>query len=377
MTLIERIYKDRVRSRVFKMSKDDAEIVHEMAIRFLGLLEKFPVYEFLARAMLVYRHPMLETNVFGVQFHNPLGLAAGFDKYCQVYSRAIPACGWGFCEVGGITLLGQDGNPRPRLLRNEELLALWNWMGFNNPGATAASMVMHRKPKSKIPVGLNVGKGKNTPLEKAPEEYAMIVYLLENFVDFIVVNPSSPNTPGLRDLQGPKNLRAIIYAVKKKSRKPVGIKIAPDLSDGQLTDIVQVCRETKVDFIVATNTTVNRGNLGGWNIPAYGGVSGKPLWTKSLQILRDLRKELQGDVAIISVGGIMCGEDVYSRIKNGADLCQLYTAWPYEGPDIVKRCLKELVGFLKADGFDNVSQAVGVDVPTYSSMQKTVSQGRS
>jgi len=364
MTFIEWIYKEKVRPRLFEMSRDDAEIAHKWVIRRLGLLENYPPLALAARAFLVYWRPMLETNVFGVNFPNPLGLAAGFDKYCQVYSRAIPACGWGFCEVGGITALAQEGNPRPRLLRNEDLIALWNWMGFNNPGATEASKTMNRKPKSKIPVGLNVGKGKDTPLEAAPEEYSMIVLLLDDFVDFIVLNPSSPNTPGLRDLQKTKHLRAIAYAVKKKTKKPVGVKIAPDLSDEQLSDIVQVCRETKVDFIVATNTTVNRGNLGGWNIPAHGGVSGKPLRIKSVRILRDLRKELQGSIPIISVGGIMCSEDVYSRIKSGANLCQVYTAWPFEGPDFAKRCLKELEGYLKRDGFENVSQAVGVDINT-------------
>lgn len=373
MSAIEWTYKRLVRPRIFRASEQDAEIAHEWGLEKLQMLQESPSLTWLTKQFLTYHHPMLETKVFGIRFPNPLGLAAGFDKYCQVYWRAIPMCGWGFCEVGCITQHAQPGNDRPRIQRSEHDKALWNFMGFNNPGADGAAKTMagiHRAHSTlPIPVGLNVGKSKITSLEDAVADYCYTVNAQWPFIDFIVLNPSSPNTPGLRELQKKQALKGLIEGVQeinirnaklyRSSPLPLGIKISPDESDEQLTDIVNVCRETRIDFIIVTNTTLRREHLN-WDIPPdRGGVSGSPLANSSTHVLKKLYRELKGSIPLIGVGGIMDGDALYLKIINGANLCQAYTAWPFEGPDFVKRALKRLVRRLKSDGFKNVKEAVG------------------
>jgi dihydroorotate dehydrogenase len=374
MTLIERYYKTRIRPGVFAASEPDAELAHEWGMNKLVRIQNSRFLTALARLFCVYCHPMLETEVMGLQFPNPFGLAAGFDKYCEVYSRAIPACGWGFCEIGGITAFQQSGNLlRPRMKRSHAHQALWNFMGFNNPGAPIAAATMSRHPKAVVPVGLNVGKSKATPLDEAARDYCHTVTVLYQHVDFVTVNPSSPNTPGLRDLQKKTELSDLLRAVKKTMeaiadcnglpRLPLGVKLSPDLSDEALADCIEVCKEVGAAFITLTNTTVGRAGLNGWDIPAdRGGVSGKPLREASERILAQVYLALNGHrpkINLISVGGISNAQELYRRIRLGADLCQAYTAWPFEGPDFARRCLKELVRMLKSDGFRHVSEAVG------------------
>lgn len=372
MSLVEWYYKKFVRPKIFEGSRDDAELAHEWGLEKLNELQNSRFKTALARAAFTYYHPMLETTVMGLDFPNPFGLAAGFDKYCEVYHTAIPACGWGFVEVGGITMLEQPGNDRPRMKRSEAHEALWNFMGFNNPGADGARETFNTNPTCPVPILLNVGKSKNTPLGRAAEDYCYTVSKLWPFVQMITLNPSSPNTPGLRTLQNKENLQALVSAVsgenvkqarlEKEPRHPLGVKISPDESDEQLADIVEVCVNCSVDYIIATNTTVGRKNVRGWNIPSHGGVSGKPLRDGSMRVLGEVYRALRekkSNMALIGVGGIKSGDDLYYRIREGATLCQAYTAWPFEGPDFVRRCLKRLVQNLKADGFAHVSEAIG------------------
>lgn len=332
MSLIEGIYKSWVRPGIFARSTDNAEIAHRWGLDQLIRMQRSPMRLWLAQQMLVFRHPMLQTRVFGVNFANPLGLAAGFDKYCEVYHSAIPACGWGFAEVGGITPLRQEGFPEPRMLRSVEYAALWNMMGFNNPGARHAAQLMSIRSKAPIPVGLNIGKGKDTPLPLAAQDYVAVVRELWWFVDFITVNISSPNTKDLRNLQAVQFLLGLLQAVQEENfalerhhgskAKPVGFKISPDETDKQLADMITAARAAHVSFIILTNTTVKRDSTAGWNIPGdRGGVSGKPLAPAALRVLQRVARELHGEIPLIAVGGISSGDELYDRILNGASLC--------------------------------------------------------
>jgi dihydroorotate dehydrogenase len=366
LTIIETVYKQLVRPRVFSRSADNAEIAHEWGMAQLKRLQRSPLLRRIAESLLVYDHPMLRVQVFGETFRNPLGLAAGFDKYCEVYWGAIPATGWGFAEIGGITPERQAGFPQPRMHRAPDYQAIWNQMGFNNPGKDAARRTMMGSPKATIPIGLNIGKGKDTPLELSAQDYQLVVAALGELVDFVTINISSPNTKDLRNLQSRAYLLAIIRLVQETARSfglyrlPIGIKISPDEPDEQLADIVSVAMEAEVAFMILTNTTVKRNLPGHWDIPAdRGGVSGEPLAPAAQHVLREVYRATKGRIPLIGVGGIKNGADLYERILNGATLCQAYTAWPYEGPDFVRRSLKDLVSRLRSDGFTSVSQAVG------------------
>lgn len=372
MSLIERAYKNTVRPRVFAMSTDDAETAHEWGIALLYRLERNPLLAFAVRRALTYSHPMLETQQFGVWFPNPLGLAAGFDKYCQLYRRAVPATGWGFAEVGGITPMKQDRNPHIRMRRSEEFAAIWNFMGFNNPGADMARLQMQTRGPSTIPIGLNVGKGKDTPLEKSGDDYAYVITRMFQFVQFITINVSSPNTKGLRGLQAKRLLDGIVKVAQDANRavasllelpsRAMGIKVSPDETDEQLADIADIVDEWGLGFLILTNTTVERKKTDGWNIPQdKGGVSGRPLLERSRWVLMQMAKRFPKNhrVRLISVGGIDSAKELYHRILLGASLCQVYTAWPFEGPDLCKRWLRELVGCLQDDKFDSIDQAIG------------------
>lgn len=372
MTPIEYVYKTWVRPRVFAASAADPELAHEWGLKRLQRLQSTPLARLVAGAVLGYDHPMLRTDFCGLHFRHPLGLAAGFDKYCEVYWGAVPMCNWAFGEIGGITRDEQTGNPRPRMWRSEVLQALGNAMGFNNCGRNKAEGELyshvHLVPRD-FKVGLNVGKSKATPLDKAAREYADTVEALWRYVDFVVINPSSPNTPGLRQLQNRDFLNELVSAVQavnqrmaeqlQRPRLPIGVKPSPDESDAALSDFIGVCLHRGVDFVVPTNTTVSREGVGNWVPADRGGISGPPLKARALRAQKEIYRAVQGRIRIMGVGGIASGRDLYERILAGADVCEALTAWPFEGPDFVRRCLKELVGYLVSDGFTHVSQAVG------------------
>ena len=381
MTPIEYFYKVFVWPRIFNRTMHDPELGHEWGVKWMKRMARFGYYP--AKALLSYNHPILRTKVMGLQFENPLGLAAGFDKQVELYAREIPMHGWGFCEVGGITQHGQGGNDRPRMWRSLRTQSLCNAMGFNNPGADVARRKMERSKLSPIPVGLNVGKSKNTPLETAVFDYKYTVRQLVPFAQFITINPSSPNTPGLRELQKKEALEVLVSGVKstlhdvglefwnrgeKKMSdqiyaRPIGIKISPDESPEQIADILDVCFRTGVNFLILGNSTTSRVGCERTDFPPVrGGASGKVLTVRAEELLKEVYgaiKDQKHRPALIGVGGIYNAESLYKRITYGADLCQVYTAWQFEGPDFVKRTLKGLVQILKSEGFNHVSEAVG------------------
>jgi dihydroorotate dehydrogenase len=298
----------------------------------------------LFRKMYLVQNEQLRVNKKGLSFPNPVGLAAGFDKNATLY-KDFQHLGFGFIEVGTVTPKAQDGNPKPRLFRLPNDRALINRMGFNNFGVDAMVNQLKNRPKDLI-VGGNIGKNKVTPEELAHEDYLICFYQLYDSVDYFAVNVSSPNTPGLRNLQGKEPLRklltSIVEARKSKSvSKPILLKIAPDMNDSQLDDVVEIVLETGIDGIIATNTTISRDGLNSrsYEIKACGdgGLSGWPLKARSTRIVKMVRERLTPEHLIIGCGGIETAEDAIEKLEAGADLVQIYTGFIYEGPALVKR----------------------------------------
>ena len=289
-----------------------------------------------------------EKEVMGLKFRNPIGLAAGFDKDAKLYNE-LASFGFGFIEIGTLTPKAQPGNPKPRLFRLVEDEAVINRMGFNNGGLEEA-VIRLRKKKTDIIIGGNIGKNKVTPNEEALNDYLIGVEALHPVVDYFVVNVSSPNTPNLRELQEKEPLTKLLNAVQKKNNdlgaKPLLLKIAPDLTEGQLDDIIDIINDLKLDGVVATNTTISREGLKAnpEKVEAIGagGLSGKILRERSTEVVRYLRSKLQKDVAIIAVGGVFTGADAKEKIEAGADLVQVWTGFLYEGPAMVRKILHNL-----------------------------------
>ncbi|MEY2970773.1 MAG: hypothetical protein RLZZ599_1146 [Bacteroidota bacterium] len=289
-----------------------------------------------------------EKEVMGLKFRNPIGLAAGFDKDAKLYNE-LASFGFGFIEIGTLTPKAQPGNPKPRLFRLVEDEAVINRMGFNNGGLEEA-VIRLRKKKTDIIIGGNIGKNKVTPNEEALNDYLIGVEALHPVVDYFVVNVSSPNTPNLRELQEKEPLTKLLNAVQKKNNdlgaKPLLLKIAPDLTKGQLDDIIDIINDLKLDGVVATNTTISREGLKAnpEKVEAIGagGLSGKILRERSTEVVRYLRSKLQKDVAIIAVGGVFTGADAKEKIEAGADLVQVWTGFLYEGPAMVRKILHNL-----------------------------------
>lgn len=285
-----------------------------------------------------------------MEFPNPVGLAAGFDKDAK-FTDALSCLGFGFIEIGTVTPLPQPGNPKPRLFRLPQDRALINRMGFNNEGAEAAAQRLRYK-KEKVIIGGNIGKNKNTPNEEALSDYEKGFRALHDEVDYFVVNVSSPNTPGLRALQEKEPLMKILnrlQQIKKEfsSSKPILLKIAPDLTDGQLDDIISIVHETAIQGIVATNTTIDRSSL---NTPpsevekiGAGGLSGKPLTERSTEVIKYIHRKSAGAIPVIAAGGIFSAADALEKLNAGAALVQVYTGFIYEGPAIVRNICKGLV----------------------------------
>ena len=311
----------------------------------------------------------LATRFCGKTLPHPIGLAAGFDKNAAMFPN-LHRLGFSFAEVGTVTAKSQPGNPKPRLFRLPKDQALINRMGFNNGGADLAAEHLSQS-KAKIPIGANIGKSKITPLEGANEDYAYSFQRLKPHVDYFVVNVSSPNTPDLRKLQAKEPLLALLQelnAMNADPRRPLLLKIAPDLTDGQLQEIVEVAVETGIDGIIATNTTIERKAL--HTVPSQlerigaGGLSGSPLAQRSTAIIHFLRKHLPEHIRITGVGGIFSGKDAFEKIAAGADNLQIYTSLVYRGPRTVPYILQELAIVLKQKGFKNLTEAIGSGLPS-------------
>jgi dihydroorotate dehydrogenase len=311
------------------------------------------------RALYALRDPRLEVQAFGLTFPNPLGLAAGLDKDA-VAVPALAALGFGSVEVGSVTALAQPGNPTPRLFRLVEDEALVNRMGFNNAGAEALARRLGawRARGPLPPVGVNVGKSRVVPVEDAVEDYDASLRAVWDVADFLVLNVSSPNTPGLRSLQDREPLTALLRHARglqdALGPRPLLLKIAPDLSDAALEEVAAIAGDEGVAGLVATNTTVARPDLASANAGEPGGLSGRPLARRSLEALRVLRAST--DLPIVSVGGVFDAEDAIERLEAGADLLQLYTAMIYLGPGVVRSILRGVVDELARRGCAHVSE---------------------
>jgi len=319
----------------------------------------FEILKQAIRKHFSYDNPSLERNVFGLHFKNPVGLGAGFDKNAA-YLRELSTLGFGFVEVGTITPKAQLGNLKPRLFRLPKDQALINRMGFNNDGVETIKqrLLQWNNYKSKnggspIIVGGNIGKNKITPNETAYRDYEICFTELFDYVDYFVVNVSSPNTPGLRELQEKDSLRKILSQLQninqgKTNPKPLLLKIAPDLTTTQLNDIVELCFEVQLSGLVATNTTIDRGQLQTPQVMlekiGAGGLSGKPLTNKSASVVQYLSQQTQQKIPIIASGGIFNGNDAIEKINAGASLVQVWTGFVYEGPGIAKNICKQIVG---------------------------------
>jgi len=341
------MYKFLIRPLLFLA---DPERIHHFIFNLLKIHGKIPVVNRISGLLFKSETNKLGKELFGLHFKNPVGLAAGFDKDARLIDE-LASFDFGFIEIGTLTPISQPGNDKPRLFRLPQDQALINRMGFNNKGVLEA--VEHlKKSKSKVIVGGNIGKNKVTPNEKAFEDYNYCFEALYPYVDYFVVNVSSPNTPGLRELQEKEPLKKLLNQVKalsdaKEKPKPVLLKIAPDLTQTQLDDIIEILKETRTDGVIATNTTISREGLKTSKEEiekiGMGGLSGKPVAQKSTEVIRYLRSQLGTTYPIIGVGGIMTPEDAYEKLKAGADLIQIYTGFVYEGPGFVKAINKYLI----------------------------------
>lgn len=343
------MYKSLLKPLLFLKKPEDA---HHLTFDLTKLTFNLPVINSLVSSNFKLEDLRLEREVFGLKFKNPVGLAAGFDKDAKLIDE-MAMLGFGFIEIGTLTPKPQEGNPQPRLFRLPQDEALINRMGFNN-GGVADAVERLKKRKSDVIVGGNIGKNKVTPNENAVDDYLYCLEALHPHVDYFVVNVSSPNTPHLRDLQEKEPLKQLLSAVKsandqKTKPKPILLKIAPDLTDGQLDDIIEIVKETQIDGVIATNTTIDRSKL---STPkneveaiGAGGVSGKVLAKRSTEVIRYLHQKSNGAFPIVGVGGIFSAEDAIEKLEAGASLVQVYSGMIYEGPSLIKKIKKGLLAY--------------------------------
>ena len=327
------MYKALIRPLLFLF---DPEKVHYFTFSIIRFLHKIPFLAGLIKSIYKVEDKKLERNLFGLTFKNPVGLAAGFDKDAKLY-KELSNFGFGFIEIGTITPKPQDGNPKKRLFRLPTDKAIVNRMGFNNGGVEEA--VLRLKENKNVLIGGNIGKNKMTPNENAVDDYVICFEALYDFVDYFVVNVSSPNTPNLRALQDKEPLMALLQTLQdlnntKTKPKPILLKIAPDLTNEQLLDIIDIVNTTKIAGVIATNTTISREGIQHPNKEEMGGLSGKPLAKRSTEVIRFLAEKSNKSFPIIGVGGIHSANDALEKIEAGADLVQLYTGFIYEGPKL-------------------------------------------
>ena len=326
------------------------EFIHNILFKLIKFTAMIPGINWTWRLLFKVQDTRLEREVFGLKFENPVGLAAGFDKDAKLFDE-LGAFGFGFVEIGTVTPLPQEGNPKPRLFRLKQDNALINRMGFNNSGIEAVTSRLRRN-KTKLIIGGNIGKNKLTPNEDAVSDYEICFEKLFPYVDYFAVNVSSPNTPGLRDLQEKAPLTALLNRLQelnsaKDKRKPILLKIAPDLTNAQLDDIITIVADTKIDGVIATNTTIDRNGLktdkNKLKAIGDGGLSGKPVKSRSTEVIKYLADTSNKAFPIIGVGGIHSPEDALEKLDAGATLVQLYTGFIYEGPALIKRINKAIL----------------------------------
>ncbi len=341
------MYKLLIRPILFSF---DPEKIHHFTFSMLRFLNEIGLGG-LFRNTYKIKNKKLERQLFGLTFPNPVGLAAGFDKDAKLF-RELSNCGFGFIEIGTVTPKPQEGNPKRRLFRLQEDSAIINRMGFNNGGVDAAVERLKVNPKlghkSHILIGGNIGKNKTTPNEEAVNDYVICFEKLFDYVDYFVVNVSSPNTPNLRELQEKEPLTKLLQVLKnansnRQNPKPILLKIAPDLTNEQLLDIIEIVSITKIDGVIATNTTISREGLHSENKTEMGGLSGKPLKNRATEVIRFLSEKSNKAFPIIGVGGIHSAQDALEKLDAGASLVQLYTGFIYEGPRLVREINKTIL----------------------------------
>jgi len=336
------MYKKIIRPILFLF---DTEKVHNFTFLFFKIILNLPFIGYIVRKIYSVENKKLHKKIFGLEFKNPVGLAAGFDKNAKLFNE-LTCFGFGFIEVGTVTPKAQNGNPKKRLFRLVDDEGVINRMGFNNDGM---SKITARLKKNKnVLIGGNIGKNKSTPNNQAVNDYLLCFNYLHDFVDYFVVNVSSPNTPNLRELQNKEPLIEILKSIKaenltKSKPKPILLKISPDLSKSNISDIVEIVLSLKIDGIIATNTTIQRNNLKSKNMNESGGLSGKPILERSNEVIRYISEKSKGSIPIIGVGGIHSAQDAIDKINAGADLVQIYTGFIYEGPSLIRSINKELV----------------------------------
>lgn len=351
-----------LRPFLFKL---DAEDAHNRMRALTHTVQKIPLASNILEAIYGFEDPRLHTSLFGLNFKNPVGLSAGFDKNAEMFTF-MQHLGFSFVELGTVTFEPQAGNPRPRLFRLTQDKAIINRMGFNGDGAEKVAQRLTQLPPSTTWKVINIGKNKIVENKDATENYMQTFRRLFPFMDMCVINVSSPNTPGLRELQDKSALTELLSEMvhykneNHKSQLPLLVKIAPDLNNDQLLDVIDVVKAVGLSGIVATNTTIERpASLQSKNKTETGGLSGLPVKQRSTQVIQFLHKESKSTVPIIGVGGIFTAEDAYEKIKAGASLVEIYTGLIYDGPSIVKKINSGLVKLLERDGFKNIKEAVG------------------
>lgn len=334
-----------IKPLLFKL---DAEKAHYLSLDSLKFFSNLPFHNEIIQAIFDISSHNDTVELFGLKFKNRVGLAAGLDKNASYYHE-LANLGFGFIEVGTVTPKAQSGNDKPRLFRLIKDQAIQNRMGFNNDGVFSMKEKLLQRKRKDIIIGGNIGKNKITPNEEAITDYIQCLKELHSVVDYFVVNVSSPNTPGLRELQDKEPLTQLLKEVQKVNQelgaKPLLLKIAPDLENEQLQDIIQITEDTKLSGLIATNTTIDRNRLiekRQSETNGAGGISGKPLTKRSTEVIQFIHRESNGKIPIIGVGGIMNGKDAKEKLDAGASLIQLYTGFIYAGPSLVKECIKAL-----------------------------------
>jgi len=340
---------------LFKMEPETAHTVAGLGLRFASVCS--PLLRCLAKRNFV-SHPILKQEFFGKTFHNPVGLGAGFDKNAQ-YIKAMPTLGFGFTEIGTVTPLPQDGNPKPRLFRLKDEQSLQNAMGFNNYGMDYMLKKLNKLYFFDYPIGINIGKNKITPENIAIRDYRTLFSEFSEYGDYVVINISSPNTPGLRDLQNEEFIKELFDSAKELTNKPVLLKIAPDMIADDAIKLCKTAVEAGAAGIIATNTTIDYSLTP--NAKDFGGISGELVREKSYQLFKAIAKELYGKTLLISVGGIGDADEAYKRIKAGASLVQVYSMLVYKGPSLIRDINQGLINLLESDGYSHISQAIGAD----------------
>lgn len=340
---------------LFKLQPETAHTLGALALRGVGFCP--PLFNPMIAKNFI-SHPSLTQELFGRTFLNPVGLAAGFDKNATMIEGST-AMGFGFSEIGTLTPKPQEGNPRPRLWRHIEEESIQNAMGFNNDGLFRISHRLKNIYPFSTPIGVNIGKNKTTSEENALKDYVTLIKALHPYADYMVINISSPNTPGLRDLQNEDFISELFTQAKMLTSKPILLKISPDMNEDQAVNLCVHAVQNGADGIIATNTTIDYSLVS--EPEEIGGISGEVLRERSFYIFDAIARELFGKTTLISVGGISTPEEAYRRIRAGASLVQLYTSLIYKGPEVVEEINNGLIDLLALDGYTSIREAIGAD----------------